>query len=196
VGNADTKLKDKQRLFCIEYLVDLNATQAAIRAGYSKRTSYSIGNENLKKPEIQEEISKQIEALLERAKIPLEKKLFDFWMKRAFYDVTEIIDLDGKVKLTEAELRDKGLHVCIDSINKKVNAQGVTIVTYEFADKDKAAETLQRYIQMIKDGQPPGVKVDSQLVNINILLQQQVRNNPKEGERIIGQLGKLTGYTE
>ena len=37
----------------MQHIIDLNATQAAIRAGYSKRTAYSIGNENLKKPEIQ-----------------------------------------------------------------------------------------------------------------------------------------------
>lgn len=42
----------KQILFCEEYLKDFNATQAAIRAGYSKETAYSIGWENLRKPEI------------------------------------------------------------------------------------------------------------------------------------------------
>ena len=42
----------KQTRFVEEYLVDLNATQAAIRAGYSAKTAYSIGQENLSKPEI------------------------------------------------------------------------------------------------------------------------------------------------
>lgn len=51
----------KQQRFADEYLIDLNATQAAIRAGYSKRTAYSIGDENLKKPEIQEYIKKRME---------------------------------------------------------------------------------------------------------------------------------------
>lgn len=46
----------KQRLFIHEYLKDLNATQAAIRAGYSKKSAYSQGWENLKKPEIQNKI--------------------------------------------------------------------------------------------------------------------------------------------
>lgn len=46
----------KQKKFCVEYLIDLNATQAAIRAGYSKKTAYSIGNENLNKPEINRRI--------------------------------------------------------------------------------------------------------------------------------------------
>lgn len=47
-------LTEKQKAFCNEYLIDLNATQAAIRAGYSEKTAYCIGHENLKKPEIQE----------------------------------------------------------------------------------------------------------------------------------------------
>jgi len=46
------QLTAKQKMFCEEYLVDLNASQAAIRAGYSQRSSASIGEENLKKPEI------------------------------------------------------------------------------------------------------------------------------------------------
>lgn len=45
-------MNDKQARFVSEYLVDLNATQAAIRAGYSERTAASIGSENLTKPEI------------------------------------------------------------------------------------------------------------------------------------------------
>lgn len=48
------KLTEKQKRFCEEYLIDLNATQAALRAGYSPKTAYSIGDENLKKPEIRE----------------------------------------------------------------------------------------------------------------------------------------------
>ena len=47
------QLTQKQRRFCEEYLVDLNATQAAIRAGYAKRSASSIGHENRKKPKIQ-----------------------------------------------------------------------------------------------------------------------------------------------
>jgi phage terminase small subunit len=54
------KMTAKQQRFCDEYLIDLNATQAAIRAGYSKKTAYSIGNENLMKPEIKNHIEKRM----------------------------------------------------------------------------------------------------------------------------------------
>ena len=46
------KLTAKQQRFCDEYLIDLNATQAAIRAGYSEKTAYKTGAENLRKPQI------------------------------------------------------------------------------------------------------------------------------------------------
>lgn len=53
----EKKMTKKQMRFCDEYLIDLNATQAAIRAGYSEKTAYSIGVENLKKPEIKKYIA-------------------------------------------------------------------------------------------------------------------------------------------
>ena len=57
---AEKKLTAKQQRFCDEYLIDLNATQAAIRAGYSKKTAYAIGNENLNKLEIKAHIEKRM----------------------------------------------------------------------------------------------------------------------------------------
>lgn len=51
------ELTPKQTRFCEEYIVDLNATQAAIRSGYSQKTAGQIGEQNLKKLEIQEKIS-------------------------------------------------------------------------------------------------------------------------------------------
>lgn len=53
----------KQKRFCDEYLIDCNATQAAIRAGYSPKTAYSIGVENLKKPELKNYIDEQLERI-------------------------------------------------------------------------------------------------------------------------------------
>lgn len=53
----------KQKRFCDEYLIDCNATQAAIRAGYSEKTAYSIGVENLKKLEIKSYIEQELERI-------------------------------------------------------------------------------------------------------------------------------------
>jgi phage terminase small subunit len=53
-------LNEKQKRFCDEYLIDLNATQSAIRAGYSEKTAYAIGNENLKKAEVKKYIEERM----------------------------------------------------------------------------------------------------------------------------------------
>ena len=55
------KLTAKQQRFCDEYLIDLDGTKAAIRAGYSKKTAGVIASENLKKPNIKEYIKKRME---------------------------------------------------------------------------------------------------------------------------------------
>lgn len=55
------KLNDRQKKFCEEYLIDLDATKAAIRAGYSKKTAGVIGYENLQKPQIRQYIDERME---------------------------------------------------------------------------------------------------------------------------------------
>lgn len=65
----DKKLNARQEMFCREYLIDLNATQAAIRAGYSKNTACAIGTENLRKPNISRLISKLKEERSQEIKI-------------------------------------------------------------------------------------------------------------------------------
>lgn len=54
------KLTPKQQRFCDEYLIDLNATQAAIRAGYSKKTAKEIGTQNLTKLHIRSYIDERM----------------------------------------------------------------------------------------------------------------------------------------
>lgn len=62
-------LTDKQQAFVIEYMVDLNATQAAIRAGYSEHTAEQIGYENLRKPEIAAAIAAKQAERAERSEL-------------------------------------------------------------------------------------------------------------------------------
>ena len=60
---ADKKMTAKQKRFCDEYLTDMNATQAAIRAGYSKKTAYSQGQRMLKNVEVKAYIDEQMELI-------------------------------------------------------------------------------------------------------------------------------------
>ena len=66
-------LTAKQKRFCDEYLIDLNATQAAIRAGYSEKTAYRTGADNLRKPQIEEYIAKRQKELSRSTEITQER---------------------------------------------------------------------------------------------------------------------------
>ncbi len=56
-------MTEKQKRFCDEYLINLNATQAAIRAGYSSKTAYSIGHQLMKKDTVKRYIEEQLEQM-------------------------------------------------------------------------------------------------------------------------------------
>lgn len=78
-AKAPRPLTAKQERFVEEYLVDLNATQAAIRAGYSAKTAGAIGEENLKKPEIAAAIAARRAKLSEETGITTKKWLERVW---------------------------------------------------------------------------------------------------------------------
>jgi len=83
------KLTPKQDAFVQEYLKDLNATQAAIRAGYSAKTAGQIGDENLKKPQIAAAIEKAKAERSERTKIDADW-LLTRWADEAEADLADI----------------------------------------------------------------------------------------------------------
>jgi len=85
------KLTPKQKAFVQEYLIDLNATQAAIRAGYSKKTAAKIGSENIQKPDIIAAIAKRSQQRSERTEINADwvlKTLKEVWDA----DIADIIE--------------------------------------------------------------------------------------------------------
>lgn len=104
----------------------------------------------LASPNIQALIADELKKVLDKARIPLEKRILGYWTTRAFYDVTEIIGLDGKVKITDEQLRERGLTAVVDGVVEKLNAQGMPYLEIDLANRDKALDQLQKYIQMIK----------------------------------------------
>ena len=100
-------LNDKQKRFAEEYTVDLNLTQAAKRAGYSKKTAYSMGSELLKKPEVKQYVEKQQAKLSQKTEITAERVLQEI-AKLAFADIP-LKDLRPGDKL--GALRDHGTHL-------------------------------------------------------------------------------------
>lgn len=90
-------LTPKQQRFVEEYLIDLNATQAAIRAGYSEKTAKSIGQENLTKPDIQKAIEEAQNKRTEQTQIDAAYVLRRL-VEIDQMDVLDIMDDDGNVK--------------------------------------------------------------------------------------------------
>lgn len=94
---AKSKLTDKQALFCQEYLLDLNATQAAIRAGYSKNSAEVIGHENLRKPNIQELIAELKDERSKEIKVDA-RWVLSHCSEILQADIGDILDEVGKFK--------------------------------------------------------------------------------------------------
>lgn len=88
-------LTDKQALFVREYLVDLNATQAAIRAGYSERTAKAIGHENLTKLDVASAIEAAMAKRAERTEITQDKVLKEL-AKIGFTDLSAVVSWGTK----------------------------------------------------------------------------------------------------
>ena len=90
------ELTEKQELFCQEYLVDLNASKAAVRAGYSENTAYAIGWENLRKPQIAARIKALRAETADRLCLTRERIVQEY-ARIAFFDIRKIHTADGAI---------------------------------------------------------------------------------------------------
>lgn len=148
------KLTDKQKRFVTEYLVDLNATQAAIRAGYSQKTAGSAANENLRKPQISAEIQKRQAKVQDKLEITQERIVKEL-AAIAFSsgtDFAEVNEAEGgqsvRFKATEGLPPEK--RAAISSI--KTMRGGMEVKTY---DKLRAMELLGKFLGFL-DGADKG----------------------------------------
>lgn len=151
-------LTKKQKIFCEEYLIDLNATQAAIRAGYSVASAGSIGSENLEKPEIRARID---EALAERSKrtgINADRVLREI-ARIAFVNAADVINFDSA---TIAEGASEDDTAAISSVKVKTiptsDGEGVER-EIRLADKLKALELCGKHLGMFKDNPEANIPV-------------------------------------
>jgi phage terminase small subunit len=90
-------LTPKQQRFCEEYILDLNGTKAAIRAGYSPNSAQQIATENLSKPLVQEEVERLLEKRSGKLAIKAEDVLRETYLM-AMSDIGEAFDEEGKLK--------------------------------------------------------------------------------------------------
>ena len=140
----------KAKKFCYEYVIDLNATQAAIRAGYSERSAYSTGSRLLRNAEVQELI-KELQSNLKKAAGVTALKVVQEHKKIAFSSIAHLhntwIELKDFEALTEEE------KACIKSVSTKVVKRNIgtkerpdivdiEYVRIELYDKQKALDSI------------------------------------------------------
>ena len=101
------KLTVKQQKFCDEYIKTGNATEAALKAGYRSRTAYSIGNENLKKPELKKYIEEKIKEI-ESAKLATAQETLEYLTSVMRGEQTEtVVTAKGLYKNVEVSAKDR-----------------------------------------------------------------------------------------
>jgi phage terminase small subunit len=115
------KLNDRQKRFIEEYLLDLNAGAAAIRAGYSENTAYEIGYENLRKPQIASEIEKRMQDRSKKLEWTAEDIMKDLRL------IAESKDEQTKDRLKAYELAGKHLKMFTDRIEAE-HSGGINIM--------------------------------------------------------------------
>jgi phage terminase small subunit len=147
-------LNDKQQRFAEEYLIDLNATQAAIRAGYSEKTAGQQAFDLLKKPEIQEQIQTLKKGRSERTKIDADWLLTRL-ADEAEADVADLYNENGGLKPVDQwpEIWRKGLVAGIDTHQEYTYEDGEKIpdgvtMKVRLSDRIKRLELIGKHVDV------------------------------------------------
>lgn len=121
-------LNPKQKLFVKAYLVSKNATAAAKKAGYSPKSAHSIGEENLRKPEIKAEIDKELKAQAEKHEISADRVIKEI-SEIAFQKLTkpEMKTKSGN-KLKALEHLGRHFNLFTDSVQMSAAVEGFKVV--------------------------------------------------------------------
>ena len=147
-------LNAKQQRFVAEYLIDLNATQAAIRAGYSEKTAKVIGAENLTKPAIAEAVSAGKAKQLDSADLTAARVLEEY-RRLAFIDARSFWDEGGNLKPFSELTAEQGSALAgFEAIIKNAKAgDGVTDTIHKIRlwDKTRALESLAKHFGLLTD---------------------------------------------
>lgn len=173
VLNSD--LTEKQKLFCIYYIQSFNATQSAIKAGYSKESAYSIGFENLRKHEIKTELERLKELHLQELYLE-NQRILNRHAQIAFSDMTDYLDEFGKLKnLSEVDgTLIKKIKIKNKSTVTDFGEETETDISLELEDRSKSLEFLTKF-----KGLDPKTELEKQKLDIE-----------KQKNKIDGELGE------
>lgn len=148
-------LTPKQECFCQEYLIDLNATQAAIRAGYSEHTSNEQGSQLLAKLSIQVQIQRLMAKRSERTQIKADDVLMEI-AKLAYSNMLDYVDIDGPLPTVNMGkiTREQGAaiqEVTVETRKEQNGRSEIEKVKFKLADKGANLERLGRHLKLFTD---------------------------------------------
>lgn len=152
-ASATKALNPKQERFVAEYLVDLNATQAAIRAGYSPKTAGVQAFDLLKKPEIAAALERQRNEHAKNTGLTVERVLTEA-MRLAFFDIRKLTDAEGN-PIPINQLDDdtvaaiQGLELATER-SRDEDGSGTVVRKYKLADKNAALERLFKHLGLFQ----------------------------------------------
>lgn len=158
------ELTGQQKLFVREYMIDLNATQAAIRAGYSAKTAESMGNKLMQKPHIKAAIQKQMDKRSRKTDITAERVLQEL-AKIGFADIKDflryetektVVDYDdegnpvyGYKQIVEAKPSEEIDGTLVNEVS--IGKDGT--FRFKMHDKKAALEMLGKHLKLFTDRQ-------------------------------------------
>lgn len=167
------KMTAKQMRFCDEYLIDLNATQAAIRAGYSEKTARVIGQENLTKPAIKEYIEKRM-AEKEEALIAKQDEVMKYLTSVMRREEKECVVVTLSEETTKYVPDDEG-KMRKQTIKKEIPK--IVEIPSRLSDSNKAAELLGRAYGIYSDRVEQEIDMD-----VNVTVNYGDQPEPEEPE--------------
>jgi phage terminase small subunit len=178
-------LTAKQARFVEEYLIDLNATQAAIRSGYSAKTARSVGAENLTKPDISSAISERRVALSEKVEITQERVLEELAKvgfanmqdyMRASPDGDPYLDFSALTRDQAAALAEVTVEDFKDGRGE--DARDVRRIKFKLADKLSALEKIGKHLGMfpnkVEHTSPDGSMTPRAAINLTNLSDEEL----------------------
>lgn len=151
------KLTPKQAMFCKEYIVDLNATQACIRAGYSSKGANSKGAQLLAKISIQAEIQRLMNKRSAKLEITQDMVLREL-AKLGFSNMQNLYDDSGQ--LIPVHMLDKDVSASLQEVTEEVTGSavledGTPVQTikrkYKTAEKKASLDLIGRHLKMFTD---------------------------------------------
>lgn len=153
------KLNPRQRQFVFEYLVDFNATEAAIRAGYSVKTARQIASQNLSKLNIQRAIREAMNERAERTKVTADRVLLEY-ARIGFSDIRDYVSWDekGKVSFKDSSGLSEDAAAAILEVSESITENGRTR-KFKLHSKTAALSDMAKHLGLFEKDNRISVEV-------------------------------------